>query len=171
MAVTARNGLIVVGRVVGLFGVRGWVKIRSYTQPPENILNYHPWTVVMQGQRREVPVTASRVHGHGIVVQLQGGTDRDAVRDLIGADIAVHRRQLPPPEEGRYYWADLVGLEVLDAAGRSLGRVDHLMATGANDVLVVRGERERLIPFIRGRIIKDIDLERGTLTAEWDADF
>ncbi len=163
--------LVIVGRIVGLYGIQGWVKIRSHTQPPENILNYQPWMLGTHGQWREVRIQAGRVHGKGIVAQVAGSEDRDAARGLIGADIAVYRRQLPAVEPDRYYWTDLVGLEVLDLGGRSLGKVDHLMATGANDVLVVRGERERLIPFIKDQVIKEVDLDRGILTADWDADF
>lgn len=163
--------MVTVGRIVGLYGIQGWVKIHSYTQPPENILSYQPWSIGTRGRWREGRVQGGRVHGKGIVAQLAGSGDRDAARELIGADIAVTRGQLPPAETDRYYWTDLVGLQVRDPAGRSLGTVDYLMATGANDVLVVKGERERLIPFIKGQVIKEVDLEGGTLTAEWDPEF
>lgn len=163
--------MVTVGRIVGLYGVRGWVKIRSYTQPPENILSYQPWSIGAPDRWREARVQGGRVHGKGIVAQLAGSEDRDTARELIGADIAVHRGQLPPVEADHYYWTDLVGLQVRDPSGRSLGTVDYVMATGANDVLVVTGERERLIPFIKDQVIKQVDLEGGTLTADWDPDF
>ena len=171
MPACGADTLIIVGRIVGLYGVRGWVKIRSYTQPAENILSYGPWTIGAPGRWREAQVQVGRVHGKGIVAQLAGSEDRDAARGLIGADIAVHRGQLPPAEADSYYWTDLVGLQVLDPSGRSLGTVDYVMATGANDVLVIKGDRERLIPFIREQVIKEVDLDRGRLIADWDADF
>ena len=84
-----------------------------------------------------------------------------------GADVAVHRRQLPAAEAGRYYWVDLIGLSVVNREGIALGTVIALMETGANDVLVVQGERERLIPFVLGRVVLDVDLEAGVIEVDW----
>lgn len=162
---------VIVGQIAGVFGVQGWVKVQSYTQPPENILTYRPWWVKLHGEWRVAPVGAARSHGKGIVARLEGHDDRDQARALVGAPIGISRTQLPPPAPGEYYWADLVGLRVVNREGVSLGTVDHLFATGANDVLVVKGERERLIPFIKDQVILEIDLERGVLTVDWDAAF
>jgi len=90
---------------------------------------------------------------------------------MRGQEIAVRREQLPAAEEGEYYWVDLVGLRVETLDGSELGRVDHLMATGANDVLVVEGERQRLIPFVTGHIVKDVDLDAGVIRVDWQADY
>lgn len=171
MQASSSNGFVLVGQVVGLFGVHGWMRVRSYTQPVGNILQYRPWWLNVHGQRREVAVQAGRIHDRRVVVQLEGYADRDVARSLLGADVSVRRAQLPPLERNQYYWTDLEGLRVYNSEGLYLGKVDHLIATGANDVLVVRGERERLIPFVRDRVVTALDLARGELTVDWGEDY
>jgi 16S rRNA processing protein RimM len=164
--------LVVVGRVVGLYGVRGWMRLMSHTQPRDNILRYRHWHLRRGHDWRPVEVAAGRVHGKGLVVNLRECADREQARALIGADVAVPRAELPPTAAGEYYWADLVGLRVETAEGRVLGEIDYLLATGANDVLVVRGEdRERLIPFVTDQIVKRVDLAAGLIQVDWDPDF
>jgi 16S rRNA processing protein RimM len=162
---------IVVGKIAGVFGVRGWVKVISYTDPREGILDYSPWMLEHGGAQEMRKVLDGRVHGAGIVAQLERCTDRDQAAALMNATVSVERSQLPEAAEGEYYWADLVGLEVVTTQGVSLGRVAELFETGANDVLVVRGDRERLIPFIRGQVIKDIDLKARRMQVDWDPEF
>ncbi len=168
---TDNGNRIVLGRVTGLFGVRGWVKVFSNTQPREGIANYSPWQLRLGDEWRSFVVEQGQSQGKGVIVKLEGVDDRDAAAALMGADIAIWREQLPPPAEGEIYWADLEGLEVVTVAGQALGRVSHLLETGANDVLVVRGERERLIPFVRGQVVTEIDLDGGRLVVDWDPDF
>jgi 16S rRNA processing protein RimM len=165
------EGLVVLGRVSGLYGVRGWVKVFSFTEPRDRILGYSPWLLRESGAWRERVVTAGRPQGKGLVAALEGVTDRDQARLLMGAEIAVRPEQLPELEEGEYYWRDLIGLQVATTAGADLGTVTGLLETGANDVLVVRGERERLVPFLPGRVVTAVDLAAGTLTVDWDPDF
>ncbi|MBI5041331.1 MAG: ribosome maturation factor RimM [Gammaproteobacteria bacterium] len=165
------SGRVIVGRVSGLFGVHGWLKIFSYTEPRENIVEYSPWLLKTGDQWHTFEVESGRVHGKGVVVKLAGRDDRDAAALLVGCDIAVSREQLGEPEAGEYYWADLEGLKVVNLEGVELGVVEHLFATGANDVVVVRGERERLLPFIRGDVIRSIDLQRGVMEVDWDPEF
>jgi 16S rRNA processing protein RimM len=160
---------VAVGRVAGLFGVRGWVKVYSYTRPREAILNYRPWLIEHDGAWREFGVADGRVHGRGIVAQLDGCTDRDAMAPLVGAEIAVLVSQLPEVGKNEYYWAELEGLRVVNLGGDELGQVSHLFETGANDVMVVRGERERLIPFDRG-VVRRVDRKDGVIHVDWDAD-
>ncbi|HYW92716.1 MAG TPA: ribosome maturation factor RimM [Gammaproteobacteria bacterium] len=162
---------VVLGRVAGLFGVRGWVKVHSDTRPRENILDYPVWQLGGSGRWRSLRLIEGRVQGKGIVAHLEGCDDRDAAVALTGARIAVGRGELPPLAEGEYYWADLEGLRVRTIAGRELGCVGRLMETGANDVLVVRGERERLIPFLPGRVVTEVDLDDGVMVVDWDPDF
>lgn len=164
--------LVVVGKIVGLYGVRGWVRVMSYTQPRENILRYRHWHLRRGDGWRPVEVAAGQNHGKGLVVGLRECTDRDQARGLIGLEIAVPRSELPPPAEGEYYWADLVGLRVETIEGQVLGTVDHLIETGANDVLVVHGDdRERLIPFVTDQVIRRVDLAAGLIQVDWDPDF
>lgn len=162
---------VVLGGIAGAYGIKGWVKLRSYTQPQDNILDYAPWWVGSGDRRREMRPLEARAHGKGLVVRLEGVDDRDAAQALNGEPVSVPRDALPALSDGEYYWADLIGLEVLDLDGRSFGRVSQLMETGANDVLVVRGDRERLIPFLVDQVVKDVDLEAGELVVDWDADF
>ncbi len=163
--------LVTLGRITGLYGVRGWVRVASDTEPRENILAYRPWQIGSGESWREARVAEGRVQGKGVVARLEGCSDRDAAAALLGCAVAVHRDQLPPPAPGEYYWADLEGLTVRTTAGVELGRVERVLATGANDVLVVRGERERLVPFVRGEVIRAVDLEGGWLEVDWDPEF
>jgi 16S rRNA processing protein RimM len=170
MTENARD-LVLVGRIVGLYGVRGWVKVHSYAAGREQILAYDPWHLRIGGEWCPKRLAAGREHGKGIVVQFEGVVDRDMAAGLVGADIAVHRDQLEPLAPGEYYWIDLIGLRVVTGAGVELGRVDHLLETGANDVLVVHGERERLIPYVPGEVVVKVDLEAGVIEVDWDPDF
>lgn len=161
---------LVLGRVVGLFGVRGWVKVFSYTEPREAILDYSGW-LLRSGERwQPVEVAEGKRHGKSILVRFEGTDDRDAATVLIGRDIGVGRGELPEPGEGRYYWADLEGMRIVREDGTELGRVAYVMETGANDVLVTDGEPERLIPFVTGEIVLDVDTGNGVITVDWEWD-
>lgn len=154
-----------------MFGVKGWLKILSYTAPKTNILNYSPWQLRKDEAVQEVEVVQGNAHGTGVIARLAGIDDRDAAAKLQGADIEILYSQLPESGDGSYYWADLIGLKVVTTQGLDLGSVDHLMETGANDVLVVRGEKERLIPFLQGQTVIRIDLDGKLLVVDWDPDF
>lgn len=166
------NHFVVLGQVVGVFGVRGWVKIRSETQPRENILQYQPWYLHQQGQWLNRRVSASQQQNKGLIVQFEGIHDRDIAAGLVGCEIGVPRSQLPPPDEGEYYWADLVGLQVRNTQGEDLGKVTGLLETGANDVLVVRDEaQEHLIPYVKGYYVLAVDLAAGYIEVDWQRDY
>jgi len=160
----------ILGSVSGLYGVRGWIKVFSHTSPKENIFNYPCWYLLRDGQWREYRLLKGRVHGKGLVASLEGVSDRDQAAELGGAEIAVRRDQLPETAADEYYWADLEGLRVVTLDGDELGRVEYLFETGANDVMVVKGERQHLLPFV-GQVIRSVDLETGVITVDWDADF
>ncbi len=159
------------GRVSGLFGVSGWIKVFSHTEPREGILDYSPWYLKQQGVWQAHEIEAGHRQGRGVVAQLRGYDDRDQVAELIGCDIAVQREQLPELQENEYYWSDLQGLQVVNLEGVELGKVSHLFETGANDVVVVKGDRERLIPYTWGQAIRRVDLAAGLMVVDWDADF
>jgi 16S rRNA processing protein RimM len=163
--------LMIVGRISGLFGVKGWIKIFSYTDPRENIVHYNPWLIKTENGWREVKVDQGQRHGKGVIAKLESCDDRDAASKLIGSDIALRKEQLPTLEKDEYYWTDLEGLKVITIEGQELGQVDHLIETGANDVLVVKGDRERLIPYIREQVVTRIDLENGIIEVDWDPEF
>jgi len=162
-----------VGRIVGVFGVRGEVKLESWTEPRERIFDYQPWQLASApGEMDTVDEVRGRKQGKGLVASLPGVDDRDRAAALVGTDILVDRDQLPPPGEGAYYWADLESLEVVTVEGVPLGRVSHLVATGANDVLVVRGgKKEHLLPFVMERYVREVDMEAGRIIVDWDPDF
>jgi 16S rRNA processing protein RimM len=161
--------MLVLGRVSGLYGVRGWVKVFSETEPRDNILSYEPW--YLGAAHRPRRLAEGRLHGKGLVVRLEGCENRDQAAALVGQEIAVRRDQLPPPEIDEIYWFDLEGLTVETLDGVSLGRVDHVFATAGNDVLVVKGDRERLLPFVWDQVVRDVDLELGRIRVDWDLDF
>lgn len=159
--------LVTLGRISGLFGVKGWVKVRSYTEPPANLARFGVWIVRGRGADREVQVEDARSHGANVVAKLRGVDDREVAREWIGADVAVARDALPACAPGEYYWTDLEGLEVRTVGGDVLGTVDSLLATGGHDVLVLDGQPARLIPFVLGSVIRDVDLRAGVIVADW----
>jgi len=161
---------VVLGRVSGLFGVKGWVKVFSDTAPRENILGYSCWYLKRGGEWQPYDLLDGRRQGKAVVARLEGCNDRDQAAELIGTDIAIPRDRLPPTQAGEYYWTDLQGLRVETLDGIDLGKVDHLFETGANDVLVAKGDRQRLIPFIDG-VIDRVDLETGLIRVDWDPEF
>lgn len=176
MSVETGDEYVAVGRISGLYGVKGWVKIYSYTRPRDNILNYSPWYLKQGKSWRPVELQAGRVHGEGIVAHLVGCDDREVARELLKAEIAITRQQLPELDEG-YYWADLMKCQVKTQDGVALGQVVQMLETGANDVMVVQQKiagsepLERLIPFILEDVIVCVDLAGQIITVDWDPDF
>jgi 16S rRNA processing protein RimM len=160
-----------VGKISGVFGVKGWVKVFSFTDIRENILSYSPWLLKKDSETRLIAVIDGKLQGKAVVAQLDGVNDRDRAASLMGWDIFISPDQLPKVAKGEYYWSDLIGLNVETDRGIQLGAVDSLLETGANDVLVVKGERERAIPFLQGKTIINIDLDAGKIIVDWDPDF
>lgn len=161
---------VLVGKIAGAFGVKGWLKVSSFTQPPENIFGYEPWQLRDQGSKRKVKLLTGKTHGKGLIVQFDGVDDRDKANQLKGMEIVVERSLLPIPVEGRYYWTDLEGLKVETGDGRQLGFVDHLIEAGAADVMVVTGDKRYLIPFVIGDTVLHVDLAAGCIRVDWNAD-
>lgn len=167
---------LVVGRISGVYGIKGWIRIHSYTEPVENLLGYKDWTIQRRGKWDSICIDAGKRHGKGLVAHLQGVDDRSEAEALKGCDIAVPLAELPELAEDEFYWHQLQGLSV-ECAGELLGRVDHMLETGANDVMVVkpsegsRDQRERLIPWLRGSVIKNVDLLEGSIQVDWDPEF
>ncbi|HWP01777.1 MAG TPA: ribosome maturation factor RimM [Methylococcus sp.] len=162
---------VVVGRIAGVFGVRGWVKTISYTAPPRNILGYSPWILERNGVERQLEPLEGREHGDTVVVRLEGIITREEAETLKGLSVAVARDRLPPLEAGEYYRIDLIGLRVRNLEGTDFGLIADVLETGANDVLVIRGDRERLVPFVQGEFVKLVDLDEALVVVDWDADF
>ena len=168
----AGQRLITVGRLHGAFGVRGEVKLESFTDPAPAIARYQPWILRdARGDARSVAGVRVRVGGKGLVATVPGVADRDGAEALRGFEVLVPRSALPPPSPGEYYWVDLEGLRVVNLEGVAFGTVSHLFDTGANLVLVVIGERERMIPFVQPQYVQAVDFEAGLIRVDWDADF
>ena len=161
---------VIMGRVAGLFGLQGWVKLISHTEPRTALLDYRP--LYWQTPQGWQPVTLeeSRAQGKGIVAKFVGVDDRDAAAGLLGKTLAITREQLPIIADEEIYWADLQGLRVVTLHGQELGTISHLFDTGANDVMVIRGERERLVPFI-AEVVDAVDLAAGVVRVDWDPEF
>jgi 16S rRNA processing protein RimM len=152
-------------------GVKGWVRVFSYTEPRDNIVHYQPWYLRRGDDWQPRWVADGRVHGKGVIARLEDCDDRDKALALMNYEIGVRRDQMPEPAPGEYYWNDLLGLNVVTLQNEPLGKVDHLLETGANDVLVVSGDRERLIPFVLDDIVKLVDLDAGLIRVDWDKEF
>lgn len=163
--------MVVMGKIVAAQGILGWVKVQTFTEYLDGLLDYGTWYVGNEGAWRPLQVLEANVHGKVLVAKLEGIADRTAAEKCKGQLIAVPRAELPEQEEGEYYWSDLVGLSVVNLAGESFGTVDTLLETGANDVLVVKGDRgETLIPFIAS-VIQQVSLKDRTIRVDWQADY
>jgi 16S rRNA processing protein RimM len=169
------NEMISLGRISAAYGIKGWVKVYSYTDPIDNITSYHPWYFKRNGGWEEIEVLESRQQGKGMVAQLANCETRNDAEDLIGTEIAVPASLLAELDDGEYYWNQLQGLAVLNTENQRFGVVHHLLETGANDVIVVQADeasidaQERLIPYLVGKVIKSIDLGRSEIIIDWDA--
>ena len=163
--------LLTVGRITGCYGIKGWVKIHSFTDPADNFLGFGQWKIRRRGVLEPIEFDQGRRHGKGLVAHIAGVDDRTLAEAYRGLEVLAWADSLPRLEEGDYYWHQLQGLNVWCSQAEErvlLGRVDYLIETGANDVLVVRGDRERLIPFTPGHAVVEVDLEQRRLTVAWD---
>lgn len=164
---------VLLGRIVGVHGVHGAVKIESFTEPRTRIFEYRPWLLERQaGRFEEVDGASGHAQGKGMLAMLPGVDDRDAAAALLGAGIWVSRTALPELPAGEYYQTDLEGLQVLNLEGDDLGRVSHLFDNGAHDVMATRdgSGRERLIPYVIGRFVKQVDLAAQRIVVDWHKD-
>ncbi len=168
------SNIIIVGRLASPHGIHGWLKLLSYTQPVTNILNYPHW-FIQKTQDHWEPIdmaalqTTTDNNSH-IRIKFAHCDSPEVARAYTNLLIGVTRDQLPPLSVDDYYWSDLEGLSVINHEGVLLGQVSHLFSTGANDILVVKGDRERLLPYIKD-VILEVDLKNRRITVNWDADF
>ncbi len=158
------------GRIAAPFGVKGWIKVQPYSENPDTLMDFASWCVGRGVQQAQYAVEAIQDHGNALVAKLAGIDDRDAAYALRGQEISVARSDLPAPEENEFYWSDLIGLAAVSRDGVELGKVTGLLETGAHDVLVVKGKREYLIPFVAAFVGK-IDLAGGTIGVDWGEDW
>jgi 16S rRNA processing protein RimM len=167
---------LVIGRIGGVFGIKGWLKILSYTEPMENLLQYENCQIKRRSGWGAIVIDEGRLHGKGVVAHIKGVDDRNQAEELKGCEIAIPLAELPELAGEEYYWHQLEGLSVY-SGDELLGRVDHLIDTGANDVLVVkpcegsRDQRERLIPWLREDVVRRVELASARIEVDWDPEF
>jgi 16S rRNA processing protein RimM len=158
------------GRIAAPYGVKGWIRVQPLTAEPRSLLDYRIWWLGGEDGWHEHTLASGRTHGGTVLARLEGCNDREAAAALKGSAVAVPRAALPAAKENEYYWTDLIGLRVVNTGEQDLGRVTAVMQTGANDVLVVGGGRERLIPFIT-QVIRGVDPGAGVIRVDWGADY
>ena len=160
---------IYLGKITGVFGIKGWLKIQSFTSPPENILNYPSWIIDNQGIEDLYSVTQGRKHNNKIIVKLEKIDDRTTAEFLINSKIQILRSDLPKLSNENYYWSDLEGLRVLNSEDKVIGRIESLIETGANDVMVVNTSKDEriLIPFVMHEVIKEVNIELNYVKVDW----
>lgn len=162
---------VIIGRIGAAYGVKGWLKIHSFTEPRENIFNYSPWFIKKQDKWQPIEIAGFAEHTPQMVILFAGCNDRETAQLYTGAEIAIERKQLPKLAQNEYYWSDLEGLTVINTENIVLGTIDYLFETGSNDVLVVKGDKQYLIPFLLDQFILAVDLPNKTILVAWDAEF
>lgn len=167
---------IVIGKIGAPYGVKGWVKITTYTDEIEGVFNYSPW--LLGADEKEYTVDHWRTHNKGVVAKLVGVETRDDAESIKNFDISIKAQQLPQLAEDEFYWRELVGMKVVTEKGYDLGVVKELFETGANDVMLVRanpndgfGQKERMLPFLFEQVVKQVDKQGRTITVDWDPGF
>jgi 16S rRNA processing protein RimM len=159
---------VVVGKIGAPYGVKGWLKVTSFTASIPDILNFDPWYLDEKQGWKLVAIDDGRQHGKGVVVKFTGFDTPEQARLLTGRQIAIQRSQLPRLESQEFYWSDLEGLTVINQNNETLGKVIYLMETGSNDVLVIKGEKEMAIPYLPDVIIS-VDLAEKIIRVKWDS--
>ncbi len=183
-----KDSPVIIGEITGVFGVKGWVKVFSHTEPRLNIVKYNPWLIKQGKDWQSVKLLSGRKQGKTIVAQIEGITDCDQAQALKGVKIAIEPSQLKPLNKDEFYWRDLEGLTVINLAGETLGKVSHLIETGANDVMVVKSQsaklpkaaddaasgkknKEMMIPYLPDNVIKNVDLNESIIEVDWDDEY
>ena len=161
---------LLVGKINGFFGVQGWVKIFSYTKPRKNILEYHPWYFVDNGNYKVIEITMGREQSKTIVAHAKGIDNRDQAGQLIGKDLYIDKDQLPELSDDEHYWHELNEFRVINKNGVDLGVVNYLVDTGSNNVLVTKGDKEHWIPYIEPYLVS-VDKQNRVITVDWDENF
>ena len=173
---SAANELVSLGRIGAPYGIKGWFKLVSHTQPRENILQYRQFTGSLNGRLQQLEMDEAKPHGKGLIAHVRGFDTPEDIRLLTGTELMVPVSKLPDPGD-EYYWHQLTGLLVQNRSGVVLGRVDSLLETGANDVLVVKpcegsvDRHQRLIPWLPDQVVIKVDLASRQILVDWEADY
>lgn len=169
---------IILGKVGAVYGIKGWLKIHSFTDEIDAILDYFPWSLKLGNKIQTVEITDWRKHNKGLIVKVGNIDDRDQAQVLVGSEILTSESSLPELPQGEFYWRDLIGMNVVTTKGYDLGVVSDMMETGANDVLVVKanlndgfGKKERLIPYLFEEVVESVSIENKQICVDWDPGF
>lgn len=162
------NEYVIVGKVGTTYGIKGWLKIVSFTESTADILDYDPWYLEEKNAWKQVKISDAHEHGKGVIAKFADIETPEQARLLTGKSIAIQRSQLATLKKDEYYWADLKGLTVINHNGEELGKIIYLIATGSNDVLVVKGDKEHAIPYLPGETVISIDLAKQTMHVNWE---
>ncbi|MBR9726660.1 ribosome maturation factor RimM [Shewanella intestini] len=169
---------IVLGKLGSSHGIKGWLKITAYTDSVDGIFNYSPWLIKEQGEWREVKVKQWKPQGKAVIAELEGVSNREQAQMLTNCEIAIMPEQMQKLADDEFYWRDLIGCEVTNTNGYNMGKVDQIVETGSNDVLLIKanvkdafGKVERMIPFVTEQFIKQVDLQGKQIIVDWDPDF
>lgn len=172
------NKPVILGTLGAVYGIKGWLKVNSFTDQAEGIFGYQPWLVGQEGNWHPMEVAQWRWHNKGLIAKFAKIDDRDAAQQLVGRNIAISAEALPELPDDEFYWRDLVGLQVVNTQNYDMGTVSQMLPTVSNDVLVVQansndafGKRERLIPFIQSQYVVEVDMAAKRITVDWPADF
>lgn len=173
-----KENQIILGKVGAVYGIKGWLKIHSFTDELEAILDYFPWSLKLGNKTQTVEITDWRKHNKGLIVKVDSIDDRDEAQALVGSEILTTENSLPDLPQGEFYWRDLIGMNVVTTKGYDLGVVSDMMETGANDVLVVKAnlndgfsKKERLIPYLLEQVIESVSIENKQICVDWDPGF
>ncbi len=169
---------IILGKVGAVYGIKGWLKIHSFTDETEAILDYFPWSLKLGNKTQAVEITDWRKHNKGLIVKVANIDDRDEAQALVGSEVLTSEAALPELSKDDFYWRDLIGMSVVTNKGYDLGVVSDMMETGANDVLVVKAnlndgfsKKERLIPYLFEQVVESVSLENKQICVDWDPGF
>lgn len=162
---------VVIGRFGRAHGIKGLITVHSFTDPRDNILRYTDWHAYIDHQWKLLKILHLEVRDKAILAHIEGYHEREQVARLTNAEIAVSQDQLPALQPGEYYWHELIGMQVINQQGQLLGQLIEMLPTGANDVLVVQGEKKHLIPYLPGRFVIDVNVSQRLITVDWDVDF
>lgn len=165
---TSTDEYVIVGKIGATYGIKGWLKIQSFTETMLGIVEFNPWYIERGNEWQAIDIEDGRQHGNTVIVKLKGLNNPEQARLLTGKKIAVKQSQLPALKKDEYYWRDLEGLTVKNQRGEVLGTIAYLLATGANDVIVIKGDKEYGIPYLPGKVVKSIDLVSRIMTVDWE---
>jgi len=174
----SKENQITLGKVGAVYGIKGWLRIHSFTDETDAILDYFPWSLKLGNNTQTVDITDWRKHNKGLIVKIAGIDDRDDAQALVGSEILTNESALAELPQGDYYWRDLIGMAVVTTKGYDLGVVSDMLETGANDVLVVKAnlndgfsKKERLIPYLLEQVVESVSIGNKQICVDWDPGF